>query len=430
MLLLLLVFAVLFTLLNYIINKRDILSPATISCTSLSIGIFFSYLGAPRWNFQLSSETFVVMIIGFCTITSANVIVQKRLKIPKSWRCFSDVLYNDKMIVLATFVSLICTLLYGINAYRVGMMAGGSGMNAFAYMKTIYLEDTGSTRMNPLIRQFFKPVLAIAYVHMYLFIEDVIRKTHNRKRKICGIISILSAVMIVIFSGSRTEIMQLLSAGLLVFSVLWREKSGWKVKDNKRTFIEMIKKVWPYILAFLILAFVSRNVVKTESNELSATSTFFQYIVYYIGSSVAVLNRKIEMVYSDRGILFGNETAESIMHAHVYLGNLNYGGNTATMFITVFSGGIVYMVVRLFIIFILGTLLYRSLLIGTQSSYKRNRNLIIFSTIYYVFTMAFYSDCVGLITKTSNVLTLILVILYHKLIIRVSINRDSIKKER
>lgn len=421
MLLLLLVFTVLFMLLNYRITKRDMLSPATISCASLLIGISFSYFGADSWNFQLSFQTFSIIIIGFFVITLANGLVQKRLKVPESWRKSADVSYSDKMIFLATFVSLICTLLYGINAYRVGMMAGGSGKNAFAYMKMIYIDDTDASRMNPLIRQLFKPVLAIAYVHMYLFIESVIRKTHNRRRKVCGIVSILSAVMIVIFSGSRTEIMRLLSAGLLMFSILWRESSGWKVRDNKRSFTEMIKKIWPYIFAFLVLAFVSRNVVKTESNALSATSTFFQYIIYYVGSSVAVLNRKMEMVYSDGGILFGNEAAKSIMHAQVYLGNLNYGGNTATIFITIFNGGVVYMLIRLFVIFLFGTLLYRSLLIGTQSSYKRNRNLIIFSTIYYVFTMAYYSDCVGLITKFSNIMTLILVILYHKMITRVTI---------
>lgn len=429
MLVLLLFFAVLFILLNYKITKKDILSPATISCASLFIGIFFSYLGAENWNFQLSPTTFSVIMVGYCTITMANLVVQKRLKVPESWRNYSEVNYSDNIMVLATFASFIFTLLYGINAYRVGMMAGGSGLNAFAYMKTIYVENTGSSRMNPLIRQLFKPVMAVAYVHMFLFIESVIRKIHNGKRKICGVISLLSAVMIVIFSGSRTEIMQLLSAGILMYSILWREQNGWKVRNNKRSFIEIIKKVWPYVFAFLAISFISRNIVKTEENELSATSTFLQYITFYIGSSVAVLNRKIEMIYQNGGILFGNAAAQSITHGHVYLGSLNYGGNTATVFINIFNGGLTYMFGRLLLIFILGILLYRSFLIGTQSGYKRNRNLIIFSSMYYVFTMAFYSDCSGLIIKTSNILMLIVVVLYHKLITHMEIDKNLNKKD-
>ena len=326
----------------------------------------------------------------------------------------------------ATICSLIFTALYGLNAYRVGMRAGGSGLNAFAYMKNIYMQDTASAGMNPLIRQFFKPVISIAYVNMFLFIETIASKSKNRRRKMCGIISILSAVAIVIFSGSRTEILQLLSGGILMFSILWRENRGWRVKDNKKSFGVIIRKFWPTILAFLVLAFISRNIVKTSNNELSATATFFQYIIYYIGSSVAVLDKKIRMSFNTGDILFGNEISKSLMHAQVYLGRLNYGGNTATIFISIFNGGLLYMIGRLLLVFFWGTIAYRSLLMKSESSYKRNRNLIIMSMMYYVYTMAYYSDCVGLLTKTSNLLTMLIVLLYHRIISQRNTRRETI----
>ena len=406
-----------FTLINIRIAQRDLISPAPFACLSLFIGVFFSWLGADGWEFQLSATTFFVVLVGISVITMANLISRKKLKVPVSWIGKSDVVYSDKLVMMATFFSVIFTIMYGLNAYRVGMMAGGSGINAFAYMKTAYMEDVGQSRMNPLIRQLFKPVIAIAYVNMFLFIKTIIIREKNKRRRRCGLISILSAVAIVIFSGSRTEIMQLLSGGILMFSVLWREYKGWNLKDNKKSFIEMIRKVWPVVFAFLALAFISRNIVKTTNNELSATSTFLQYVIYYIGSSVAVLNKKIEMVYNGGGILCGNDAAKTIMHAQVYLGKLNYGGNTATIFISIFEGGVLYMVCRLFLVFLIGILLYRSLLLKSESSYKRNRNLVLMSMSYYIFTMAYYSDCVGLLTKTSNILTMLVAIIYHRLII-------------
>lgn len=423
MLSLLLLIVAMFTLVNIKISQRDIISPAAIACLSLFVGVLFSCMGVDSWEFRLSATTFFVVLAGMSAMTMANLFSGKRIKVPVSWIKRSDVVYSDKLVEVATFCSVIFTILYGLNAYRVGMMAGGSGINAFAYMKTAYMEDVGQFRMNPLIRQLFKPVIAIAYVNMFLFIDTVVKKEKNRRRKLCGLASILSAVAIVIFSGSRTEIMQLLSGGILMFSVLWREHKGWNVKDNKKSFIEMIRKVWPVVFSFLALAFISRNIVKTTNNELSATSTFLQYIIYYVGSSVAVLNKKIKMVYSGEGLLFGNDIAKTIMHAQVYLGKLNYGGNTATIFISVFEGGLLYLICRLLVVFFIGILLYRSLLLKSESSYKRNRNLVLMSMSYYVFTMAYYSDCVGLLTKTSNILTMFVVIFYHRLIAGVPIRK-------
>ena len=423
MLSLLLLIVAMFTLVNIKISQRDIISPAPIACLSLFVGVLFSCMGAESWDFRLSATTFFVVLVGISVITMANLFSRKRIKVPVSWIKKSDVVYSDKLVEVATFCSIIFTILYGINAYRVGMMAGGSGINAFAYMKAAYMEDIGQTRMNPIIRQLFKPVIAIAYVNMFLFIDTVVKRKKNKRRKLCGLISILSAAAIVIFSGSRTEIMQLLSGGILMFSVLWREHKGWNVKDNKKSFIEMIRKVWPVVFAFLALAFISRNIVKTSDNELSATSTFLQYIIYYVGSSVAVLNKKIKMVYSGEGLLFGNDIAKTIMHAQVYLGRLNYGGNTATIFISIFEGGLLYMICRLLLVFLIGILLYRSLLLKSESGYKRNRNLILMAMSYYVFTMAYYSDCVGLLTRTSNILTMFVVIFYHRLIAGVPIRK-------
>lgn len=429
MLVLLLLIVVLMTFLNFAIAKMDVFAPAPIACASLSVGLFFCYLGADSWNLELSSKTFFVILFGVGTITVANILAGKRFKVPISWIKQADVFYKDRFVVWATLFSVVFTILYGIDAYRVGIMAGGNGLNAFAYMKTIYMQDSDAVRMNPIIRQLFKPVIAIAYVNMFLLIDTIVKRKKDPRRKICGIISILSATMIVIFSGSRTEIMQLLSGGILMFSVLWRERRGWKLRDNKRSLFEIIRKVWPFILVFIILAFISRNVVKTTNNELSATSTFFQYLIFYIGSSVAVLDRKLEIAFDRSGFLLGNKTAESIMHGQVYLGNLNYGGNTATIFISVFDGGLLHMVIRLLFVFIVGSILYRSILLKTESSYKRGRNLIIMSMMYYVFTMAYYSDCAGLVIKISNLLTMVFVLFYYKLIAYIPAKKVNKKGE-
>lgn len=72
MLSLLLLTVAIFTLINIRIAQRDLISPAPFACLSLFIGVFFSWLGADGWEFQLSATTFFVVLVGISVITMVS----------------------------------------------------------------------------------------------------------------------------------------------------------------------------------------------------------------------------------------------------------------------------------------------------------------------------------------------------------------------
>lgn len=404
------------TYINYFISRKDIVAPATIAMISLDMGLFFSILGAKSWKFSMSDKTALVILVGVFSITLANICFsgKRTLSVPKTWKDGNTCLYSLKYIKIATFVSAILTLLYGVDAYRVGLASGGTGLNAFAYMKAAYASSTIDSRMNLFIRQGFKVILAIAYVHLYILVSMIIKKEYQKKCMAYLIFSILCAMMVVIFSGSRTEILQLLSAAIFMYSIRWRESRSWTPRSNRKSFRQIVKKAWPLVFVMMLIGFGSRAIVKVESNTLSATGTFWVYIIYYIGSPFAVLNTKIQKSFSDGGMIFGTTYSGELAHAQVYLGDLNYGGNAATFFTSVFTSGVVGMFLRLFLVVGIGTIIYRSVLINSFDCYKRNRNLIVLSVAYFVFTMAYYADCTGLLTKNNNIFVCIIAILYYK----------------
>lgn len=415
MLYILFLIAIITAYINYRIARKDIAAPAVIAILTIAIAILFAILGKNTWQLEVSKTTGMVFCVGFLSITLANMVPVK-VKVPQRWISGSDIEINKHTVIMATLISAMCTLLYGMNAYRVGLAAGGSGSNAFAYMKNLYMNDETGPRMNLFIRQSFKIVLAIAYVHVFFLLNNLVILRNRTKYNFCYIVTIVFAVAIVIFSGSRTEIMQLLSSGIFIYSVLWREKMLWKKNSNEKSFGQIVKAITPFVLILMVIAFGSRNIVKIEGNALSATSDFLGYIVFYIGSPIAVLNRKIEYSFADSGIWFANDISRRYAHAQVYLGNLNYGGNTSTIFTGVLESGIIYMAMELFIIFLIATICYKSFILKTNSCYSRNRNLILYSMCYYVFTMAFYGDCVGLLYKFSNILIAIFTIFYYKFV--------------
>lgn len=413
MLYILLVFEIIMTFVNYNISKKDIAAPVVIGMCSLSISTIFTLLGSKTWDLHFSELTFWVFFWCYMSMTLANLLSIK-FRISNLHSEDKDFSYTKNIIIIATIISIICTALYGWNAYRVGMLNGGNGLNAFAYMKNEYLADSGGAKMNPIIRQGFKLVMAIAYVDIYVLIQNQFNKLYREKVNKYCIISIVCAVIIVIFSGSRTEIFKLLSAAIFIFSLLWREKINWTGSANKRVTSKLMKKIIPIALSLLVIVFVTRTVVKTKAVELSSTNSFIDYIIFYIGSSIAVLNIKIDGTYINGGLLFGNEAAKSIAANHVYLGQLNYGGNTSTLFGVILAHGLFYTIIHIFVGFFVATCVYKSVFLKSYSNYKRNRYLIVYSMFYYIFTMTFYSDCIYDAYSISNILMIVLVLIYYK----------------
>jgi oligosaccharide repeat unit polymerase len=281
--------------------------------------------------------------------------------------------------------------------------------------------------MNPFIRQGFKIIMAVAYVNAFFLIKNIINKKKTRNNFFM-VLSCVSAVVVTIFSGSRTEILRLLSAIILMYSVIWREKKTWKRKSiNKRATKEIIKKMAIPIALVIAIAFLSRAIVKTRDVATSQISGIFDYMIFYIGSPLAVLNNKINKAFCEGGLLTGNSVSKSITGSHVYLGSLNYGGNVSSLFCTVLSEGLFLMVLRIFITFLIFEILYKSFIIKTKNNKSRNRVVIIFSMFYFVFTTSFYSYNVSLTLDVSSIIIMIFTIAYYQLLVK---NRFDVYEEQ
>lgn len=400
-------------LLNYKISRNDICNPSTISILSILMGTFFSILGKNEWDLKFIFSTFLVCIIGCIAITLSNLI-RCRVKIKHSYYRKTKVSYNYKYIKIATVVSIICCLVYGIESYRVGINAGGTGLNAFAYMKNLYLDNMSGNRMNVIIRQLFKVIMAIAYVDSFILVDNLIDK-REKNINIFLIFAIISGIVVTIFSGSRTEILRLMSALILDYSVI--KGSIIKSKNKKKISKEVIKKLAFVVGGISIIAFLTRNIVKTKDVLTSAIGSVLQYAIYYVGSPLAVLNNKIKSSGIGNNFLLANQWSKNDASAFTYLGKLNYGGNVASFFCTVLSEGIFYMALRIFVTMLIFNIIYRTFIINIEENFRRNKYVIIFSFAYFIFLTAFYSYNVSLLFDSSSIAIIILILLYYKAIV-------------
>lgn len=149
------------------------------------------------------------------------------------------------------------------------------------------------------------------------------------RKNLTYLISFVCGCVITIFSGSRTEILRIVSALILDYVVLTRLNSGYNSSKNKIGIIDIIKRFAPVLIVGVIAGFLSRGVVKTANTGGSDITSIIGYVSYYIGSPIQVLNIKLTYFSNIKELLFGTQNS---IPEFVYLGSLDYGGNVATIF--------------------------------------------------------------------------------------------------
>lgn len=422
----LLFFEALMVILNMYIFKKNPIIPSVVSSIVVFIGTLSAWINIKTWELQISKYTIITivsgliaMIIGSIVALKFNVVLRKESQ-KKRGRSIENgkIIRVDKSFMFVTIVAVIIfTLLYGLDAYKVGLLNGGTSVNAFAYMKKAYSDNTSSVLMNPLIRQTFKIVLAVAYVSMFVVINNCFILKDKIKNNMSFITLIFCAMVMIIFSASRTEILRLFSAGFFDYMLLVskeKEKVKEKVKEKHNDFFK-IKKLFP-IAIIIFIAYGVRKLIKTSNVELSQSSSFFNYVSYYLGSPIAVLNVKLKYVESSTYFFISNNKIET--PNFVYLGNLNYGGNVATIFEYILNYGIVGMMLIIFIIYFIGTFLIKVDGIKKVGYFDIKCSWIILSFCFFPFVMAYYSETIYLLLNATGIITMIIIFVYYKIFIR------------
>ncbi len=416
---------------NLRLFKSDILSPATVSSITFFIATLFALFCINVWELEIHWMTICVISLGLLMMTVGEFFGRRvrlhpysRLHIvkkqDKKTNGLNRIFVQEIVKYMITFLIVAFTILYGWNAFHVGVSNGGTGLNAFAYMKAAYIGSGGKARMNVFIRQGYKVVMSGSYISCFILANNFLVLKEKLKENWEYILIILCGFMITIFSGARTEILRIVSALIFDFAFLWRLNKNKGKQGNRQSIKIIIKKAIPLAIIVAIIAFVSRKIVKTSNVATSATNSIFYYVAYYVGSSISVLNTKIKMAFINGGLLFGtNETIPEF----VYLGKLDYGGNVGTILQTsLIKHGLIYMIFWILLIYIVGGFFYRNVLNSHKLSRKECLKIILFTSWYYVFTMSYYSDILSSASFIkTNILTNIVLIALHYGIFKIRI---------
>lgn len=406
-----------FLMISLYLFDGDFFSPPVMSCLVIFIGTISAIPSVNVWDINIQFNLILVYFSGFLAIIFSSYLAKKNyFSNNRNTRDFTHTLKiihckkNIEFIIL--ILSVVLTTSYFFNAIHVGTLNGGVGLQAIAYMKNAYLSNSG-IKMNPIIRQSFKIVMLFAYISCFIIANNCIALGENVLKNFPYLVSILCGCMITIFSGSRTEMGRIMSSLLFCISICLREKNGWKRSDNTKSFKKTIRKLAPLLVIAVVIAFISRVFIKTSNVESSNIDSLIMYLSYYIGSPLQVFNIKLDYFHGINELLFGTNNE---IPNQVYLGDLDYGGNVAGIFGAIFEyNGLIKMLIYLLVVYFVSTCFYYKLY-RTYSSPMRNKYVILYSFIYFCFTLSFYANCFPLITQFSNITIIILIFVFYRFI--------------
>lgn len=405
-------------ILVFLIFNRDIASLSVISIFVILIETLFTIYSIDNWQIVFNFNTVIVVIIGMLTMIFAEfiskIISKKNYISSNSSQEIQYIDINKKKLFLVVILDILFTFLYYWEVKKLGGALGYEGAASFGGVKNSYITGTQGAGMNIIIRQSFKFVVASAYIHFFILVNNFFARKEKAKAIYIHMIPIICGCLIIIFSGSRSDILRIFSAGMLYFIILFGEKNQWKKNSSKK----FLKISIPLIVLIAVIFSAVKFMVKTEDTTTNNINGVINYVAFYVGSPLEVLNIKIQDGGGDVLKLNNSNISE-----FVYLDyDSGIGGNVSTIFgRSLIENGLLGMIVYIFLLYFIFGYIYHRKLKYSKSSYQRNKLLIIYSFFYFIFTMSYYSDCFYLTIDVSGLLTLLCIYLIYFFHFKISV---------
>ncbi|EOS14905.1 MAG: oligosaccharide repeat unit polymerase [Bacteroides sp.] len=260
---------------------KDILAPAFISIFTFLCSTLLCLPMVSMWEMVVYKETVTVVTLGLlCMILACRLNMK-----PRTRKSYSPVLnYIDVPSGKSVLLIIVCVWLTFYYIYAV--VKAGQSIGADGGLEAITaVKQADDVEVDFVAKQGVKVVFALSYVHLYLFVNNVVNKSCVGK-EMHHLIPSVCLFLCCIFTGVRTDMLKLVSAGLFMTILLMRYKKNKLGRFMRRILIGII------VVAFAGGALNTLN--KGEGASINNAYSIGQIVAYYIGSPIQVLNMKLK----------------------------------------------------------------------------------------------------------------------------------------
>lgn len=281
---------------------RDILSPAFISIFTFLCSTLLCLPMVSAWNMVVHEETVAVVALGLSCMVLACRLNRKpgasrtrpgftevqpvsgEAKRGNGGSASPTLIYISVSPVKSGCLIVVCILLtfYYIQAIvKAGLFVGSTG----GLMATTALRMADDVEIDFMARQGTKFVFGLAYVHLYLFVNNVLSKSRVGK-ELYHLVPPVCLFLCCIFAGVRTDMLKLISAGVFMTVLLMRY--------GNRKLGKFFRNISVGLVLFAFASARLNTINKGEDAYINRAYSTGQIVAFYIGSPMQVLNMKIE----------------------------------------------------------------------------------------------------------------------------------------
>lgn len=307
----------------YVFNF-EIMSPSIISVGMFSVATLFAALNKTNWNIELSVKSFVLLSSGVLCMVITELFVKslcRKRDIYTQQHCENKeqpyfLRINKPFSYLIIIFSFCSVLLYMRAALSLAndsaSIFGGSvffRINQFA-KRSLELGLEGG--ISGVYVQLGKFVMGFTYIYLYKAINNIIYG-EKIKSNLDTILMLLLYLILIIFQGTRTPIINLVIFGIIVSYAKYMQKRNWSIK--KTTGRKYIKRIIQIGLIAIPSFFIFGEYILGRRTG----NTLWQYVSEYIAGGIQHFDQYVKNPIAPNQH-FGEETL-----AYIYQGLYKLG---------------------------------------------------------------------------------------------------------
>lgn len=439
---------------SYFVFEKDILSVSFVTSIMFIFSLVLSMIGLLSWNTEvrLENKTILIVSLGVFSFFIGELIYYLINKVKnkngsckiykKDLKQKEQTEENKKILFILALIMLIfsiITIIKTIIEEKKVCIGYGHNPNGLPDLLRFYRTKTllyssdakNKIEISSIVKQMQKVCYFACVYNIYFLIKNLVSKKF-KKENIIYILTILSTMFLTLLTSSRSLLMHLFVAAILIFLLELKKQ---KIELNKKIICSLIGGVVAILVIFTSLTSLVGRQTKMKG---------IDYITFYLGAPIPSLNR-----YINGDIKEERKKGENTFYGIYYtLGKLkitdsypvgthkgavfkDYGGsNVYTSFMEYyldygFAGIIILNVIFGFVM----TFLYKFVL----THYENKFYVVTFAYYYYVMIdqirgNQFY-NLISISTISYLFVSYILYVYYYKLPIYINDLKLKIKKE-
>ncbi|PWM98997.1 MAG: hypothetical protein DBX37_05640 [Massilioclostridium sp.] len=423
--------------------KCDFFSPSVIVCFVFMVSTFVLLTNYENWGVFISIKTASLIILALLVFIFAGIIVSKtenQEKFILKGEVETISISNWKLILSFVFETLVCILYYK-EVVRIASYATqdwGMGL-IWRYRQVAFYTDSLSREqmMSNWVTQGNKIVMIMAYLMLYVFLNNVVINKQKILHNIKYLLLIPAYIFTTLLSGNRLALMIMVFFAIIVWYMLQTIKVGMSIK---RSFSYIFKFVGIAIL-IIVLFWLSTSVVQRYTK-----FPFWETISIYAGAPIQLLEDYINNPVASNVVL-GQESFTNLYNSLYKLGLSDYHGIINLEYRTYngISLGNVYTTLRRFIQdfgyigMLISVLLisifynwfyYRKLRRIRKINYRTSMQIIVYAFISYPLFLFSIEEYFTIMWTPGYLVSLILFYLLFMFYTRITFHNGVIKIRR